>query len=107
MGRSTLSSSHSITFRRIGKGALRSAFCRSASAEAGKPLQSRTESRAFKPRTRQKRSSITMTRTTGRHLLCLLVLFFPLSWAEDAKKDVRRTENVTGDWPASCWRGYG
>ncbi|MED6233695.1 hypothetical protein ATANTOWER_015165 [Ataeniobius toweri] len=101
MGRSTLSSSHSITFRRVGKGLgggapLRSAFCRSASAEAGKPLQSRTESRAFKPRTRQKRSSITMTRTTGRHLLCLLVLFFPLSWAEDAKKDVRRTENVTG-----------
>ncbi|XP_008431527.1 agouti-signaling protein 2b [Poecilia reticulata] len=36
-----------------------------------------------------------MRRTTGRHLLCLLLLFFPLSWAEDTKKDARKTENVT------------
>uniref|UniRef100_A0A3B5LC29 Agouti signaling protein, nonagouti homolog (mouse) 2b n=1 Tax=Xiphophorus couchianus TaxID=32473 RepID=A0A3B5LC29_9TELE len=35
-----------------------------------------------------------MRSSTGRHLLCLLLLFFPLSWAEDTKKDARKTENV-------------
>ncbi|KAM9349353.1 agouti-signaling protein 2b [Symphorus nematophorus] len=36
-----------------------------------------------------------MRKITGRHLLCLVLLAFPLSWAEDTKKDVRRTENDT------------
>ncbi|XP_059201376.1 agouti-signaling protein-like [Centropristis striata] len=36
-----------------------------------------------------------MRKITGRHLLCFLLLSFPLSWAEDIKKDVRRTENDT------------
>ncbi|XP_054889354.1 agouti-signaling protein 2b [Poeciliopsis prolifica] len=36
-----------------------------------------------------------MRRTAARHLLCLLLLSVPLSWAEDTKKDARKTENVT------------
>ncbi|XP_017292862.1 agouti-signaling protein 2b [Kryptolebias marmoratus] len=32
---------------------------------------------------------------TSRHLLCFLLLFFQLSWAEDMKKDERKTENIT------------
>ncbi|XP_072219898.1 agouti-signaling protein 2b [Leuresthes tenuis] len=35
-----------------------------------------------------------MGKITGGHLLCLLLLSFPLSWAEDTKKDARKTENV-------------
>uniref|UniRef100_A0A3Q3WZ85 Agouti domain-containing protein n=1 Tax=Mola mola TaxID=94237 RepID=A0A3Q3WZ85_MOLML len=35
-------------------------------------------------------------RITGKHLLCLLLLAFTLSWAEDTKKDARKTENGTG-----------
>ncbi|XP_029308664.1 agouti-signaling protein 2b [Cottoperca gobio] len=36
-----------------------------------------------------------MRKITVRHLLCLFLLAFPLSWAEDTKKDVRKTENDT------------
>ncbi|KAK5859474.1 hypothetical protein PBY51_021029 [Eleginops maclovinus] len=32
---------------------------------------------------------------TGPHLLCLFLLAFPLSWAEDTEKDVRKKENDT------------
>ncbi|XP_041805708.1 agouti-signaling protein 2b [Chelmon rostratus] len=36
-----------------------------------------------------------MRKITGKHLLFFLLLVFPLSWAEDAKKDVRKSENRT------------
>ncbi|KAI3375148.1 hypothetical protein L3Q82_021666, partial [Scortum barcoo] len=36
-----------------------------------------------------------MRKITGKHLLCLFLLAFPLSWAEDTKKDARGTENDT------------
>ncbi|XP_049453473.1 agouti-signaling protein 2b [Epinephelus fuscoguttatus] len=32
---------------------------------------------------------------TGRHLLCLFLLVLPLSWAENMKKDVRKSDNDT------------
>ncbi|XP_037537551.1 agouti-signaling protein 2b [Nematolebias whitei] len=32
---------------------------------------------------------------TSRHLLCFLLLFFQLSWAEDTKKHEKKTENMT------------
>ncbi|KAJ4937161.1 hypothetical protein JOQ06_001742 [Pogonophryne albipinna] len=31
----------------------------------------------------------------GTHLLCLFLLAFPLSWAEDTKKDVKKKDNDT------------
>ncbi|XP_022610926.1 agouti-signaling protein-like [Seriola dumerili] len=36
-----------------------------------------------------------MRKITGKHLLCFFLLVFPLSWAEDTKKDVRKTDNDT------------
>ncbi|XP_035812897.1 agouti-signaling protein 2b [Amphiprion ocellaris] len=36
-----------------------------------------------------------MWKISGKHLLCFLLLVFPLSWAEDTKKDARKTENAT------------
>ncbi|XP_062285394.1 agouti-signaling protein 2b [Scomber scombrus] len=36
-----------------------------------------------------------MKKITGKHLLCLFLLALPVSWAEDMKKDVRKTENNT------------
>ncbi|XP_029971137.1 agouti-signaling protein 2b [Salarias fasciatus] len=36
-----------------------------------------------------------MRKTAGRHLLCLVLLAAPLSWAEDTKRDERRSENGT------------
>uniref|UniRef100_A0A3Q2UK05 Agouti-signaling protein-like n=1 Tax=Fundulus heteroclitus TaxID=8078 RepID=A0A3Q2UK05_FUNHE len=110
--RSQLSSSHSFTSRRVwrpsrGGGARCSAPplvaralppqklkeekhkkkkkpCQSRNGEPS--LQTEKEGRAEVP--------ITMRSSAGRHL-CLLLLFFPLSWAEDTKKDVRKSENVT------------
>ncbi|KAF3699109.1 Agouti-related protein Precursor [Channa argus] len=38
-----------------------------------------------------------MNKTTGKHLLCLLLLLVPVSWAEDTKRDVRKTDSVA-DW---------
>lgn len=43
---------------------------------------------------------IIMRKITGKHLLCLFLLSIPLSWAEDTKKDVRKTENDTGEGSA-------
>lgn len=40
---------------------------------------------------------IIMRKITGKHLLCVFLLAFPLSWAEDTKKNVRETENDTGE----------
>ncbi|XP_074545191.1 agouti-signaling protein 2b [Halichoeres trimaculatus] len=34
-----------------------------------------------------------MTNITGKHLLCLLLLAFPLSWAEITKKNTRKPDN--------------
>ncbi|TWW72841.1 agouti-signaling protein 2b [Takifugu flavidus] len=34
-----------------------------------------------------------MRKATGKHVLCFLLLFFPLSWEEDAKKDARKSDN--------------
>lgn len=34
---------------------------------------------------------------TGKHVLCVLLLFITLSWAEDAKRDVRKSDNNTGN----------
>ncbi|AWP04382.1 Agouti-related protein 2 [Scophthalmus maximus] len=34
-----------------------------------------------------------MRQITGKHLLCFFLLVFPLSWAEDTKRDGRRTQN--------------
>ncbi|KAG8014002.1 Sorting nexin-16 [Nibea albiflora] len=39
--------------------------------------------------------SSSMRKITGKHLLCFFLLAFPLSWAEDTKKDARKTENDT------------
>ncbi|XP_068195920.1 agouti-signaling protein 2b [Antennarius striatus] len=36
-----------------------------------------------------------MTEIHGRHLLCLFLLAFPLSWTENTGNDVRKTFNVT------------
>ncbi|XP_008281831.1 agouti-signaling protein 2b [Stegastes partitus] len=36
-----------------------------------------------------------MWKISAKHLLCLLLLAFPLSWAEDTKKDARKTENTS------------
>ncbi|XP_040911547.1 agouti-signaling protein 2b [Toxotes jaculatrix] len=36
-----------------------------------------------------------MRKITGKHLLCLFLLAFPLSWAEDTKEDVKTRENDT------------
>lgn len=41
-----------------------------------------------------------MVQTTGKHLLFLLLLLllvFPLSWAEDMKRDVRKTDSDAGE----------
>ncbi|XP_071347178.1 agouti-signaling protein 2b isoform X1 [Trachinotus anak] len=38
-----------------------------------------------------------MGKITGKHLLCFFLLAFPLSWAEDTKKDVRKTDNETAN----------
>ncbi|XP_031710924.1 agouti-signaling protein 2b [Anarrhichthys ocellatus] len=38
-----------------------------------------------------------MRKVAGRHLLCFLLLAFPLSWAEDMKQDVKKSENNV-DW---------
>uniref|UniRef100_A0A8C2XCY1 Agouti signaling protein, nonagouti homolog (mouse) 2b n=1 Tax=Cyclopterus lumpus TaxID=8103 RepID=A0A8C2XCY1_CYCLU len=34
-------------------------------------------------------------KVAGRHLLCFLLLAFPLSWAEDVRKNVKKSENNT------------
>ncbi|XP_042354163.1 agouti-signaling protein 2b [Plectropomus leopardus] len=36
-----------------------------------------------------------MRKISGRHLLCFFLLTFPLSWAENTKKDLRQTDNDT------------
>ncbi|KAM3603929.1 uncharacterized protein V6R79_004160 [Siganus canaliculatus] len=36
-----------------------------------------------------------MRKVTAKHFSCLLLLVFPLSWAEDTKRDPRTTENET------------
>ncbi|XP_028987621.1 agouti-signaling protein 2b [Betta splendens] len=33
-----------------------------------------------------------MARFSGKHLLCAWLLFLPLSWAEDTKRDVTKTD---------------
>ncbi|KAM6919029.1 agouti-signaling protein 2b [Xenentodon cancila] len=45
-----------------------------------------------------------MRRISGRHLLCFLLLSFPLSWAEDMKTNVDETENLTLWSPAKTRR---
>lgn len=35
-----------------------------------------------------------MRKMPGQHLLCLLLLFITLSWAEDAKKDASKSDNA-------------
>lgn len=40
---------------------------------------------------------IVMRKVTGKHLLCFFLLSITLSWAEDTRKDVRKTENDTGE----------
>uniref|UniRef100_UPI0037E97020 agouti-signaling protein 2b n=1 Tax=Semicossyphus pulcher TaxID=241346 RepID=UPI0037E97020 len=39
-----------------------------------------------------------MRKITGKHLLCFLLLVFPLSWAETTKKDVTKADNHTAVW---------
>lgn len=54
------------------------------------PLSSQTDTFCTSSFTR-------MRNVAGKHLLCLLLLVFPLSWAEFTKKDARMTENDTGE----------
>uniref|UniRef100_A0A8C6ST12 Agouti domain-containing protein n=1 Tax=Neogobius melanostomus TaxID=47308 RepID=A0A8C6ST12_9GOBI len=39
-----------------------------------------------------------MRSTAGKHLLCLVLLTFPLSWAMHTKKDAKTPENDTTVW---------
>lgn len=51
----------------------------------------------FSPNRVINRSLTSMKKITGKHLMCLLLLVLPLSWAVDTKKRVRKTDNITGE----------
>ena len=38
-----------------------------------------------------------MRKIAGKHLLCVLLLVLPLSWAEDTTEDAKKTENDTSE----------
>ncbi|GLD51233.1 uncharacterized protein AKAME5_000431800 [Lates japonicus] len=79
-------------------GAAHFGLCRSSSTLSRGQwylLTATKKAEATKVRIYRRRDLIIMRKITGKHLLCLFLLAFPLSWAEDTKKDVRKTENNT------------